>query len=186
MRVLYGHLQLLIFNSILTESEASTVVDWVHDDRGLPKYGLPNGRWSWIYVGPLLYRVCSVERPTISVESIDEVQHTPSRYRIRVGMPTSPTSPQARPFGSRQLYTNYQVRSWMVLTPSWRMLLPSCGYLLTFRLKHFDVFDDIPDDLQGKYDIVHARLLLMAVETSDPRPIIRYLVKMLKSGGYLQ
>lgn len=54
------------------------------------------------------------------------------------------------------------------------------------RLRHLNILDDIPDDLQGKYDIVHVRLLVLVVENSDPRPIIRNLVKMLKPGGYLQ
>lgn len=54
------------------------------------------------------------------------------------------------------------------------------------RLRHGNIFDDIPDDLQGKYDIVHVRLLVLVVENSDPRPIIRNLVRMLKPGGYLQ
>lgn len=54
------------------------------------------------------------------------------------------------------------------------------------RLRYLNIFDDIPDDLQGKFDIVHLRLLVLVVENSDPRPIIRNLVKMLKPGGYLQ
>lgn len=54
------------------------------------------------------------------------------------------------------------------------------------QLRYWNVFDSIPDDLQGKYDIVHVRLLVLVVENSDPRPIIRNLVKMLKPGGYLQ
>lgn len=53
-------------------------------------------------------------------------------------------------------------------------------------LRHWNIFDDIPDALQGKYDIVHVRLLALVVENSDPRPIIHNLVKMLKPGGYLQ
>lgn len=54
------------------------------------------------------------------------------------------------------------------------------------RLRHWNLFDDVPQDLQGKYEIVHVRLLVLVVENSDPRPIIRNLFKMLKPGGYLQ
>ena len=54
------------------------------------------------------------------------------------------------------------------------------------RLRQWNVFDAIPDDLRGKYDIVHVRLLVLVVENSDPRPVIRNLVQMLKPGGYLQ
>ncbi|MCJ1424137.1 hypothetical protein MMC29_002024 [Sticta canariensis] len=171
--------------SFLIESEAPTFVDYVHNDRGLPKFGLPYGRWSWIYVGPLLYRVCSAERPAISVESTDEVQHTPSPSRIRVGMPTSPTSPGTAIWltGVVRELPNAQLDGFDVdLAPaSTQQWLPS-----NVRLRHFDVFDDIPDDLQGKYEIVHVRLLLMDVKSSDPRPIIRDLVKLLKYGGHLQ
>lgn len=38
----------------------------------------------------------------------------------------------------------------------------------------------------GKYDYVHTRLLFLVVESKDPRPIIRKLLKLLKPGGYLQ
>lgn len=54
------------------------------------------------------------------------------------------------------------------------------------QLKHWNIFDDPPDELLGKYDIVHVRLLMLVVENSDPRPIIRNLVKILKPSGYLQ
>jgi SAM-dependent methyltransferase len=53
-------------------------------------------------------------------------------------------------------------------------------------LRHWNIFDDIPQDMLEKYDIVHVRLLILVVENSDPRPIIRKLIKMLKPGGYLQ
>ncbi|MCJ1261079.1 hypothetical protein MMC22_000943 [Lobaria immixta] len=54
------------------------------------------------------------------------------------------------------------------------------------RLRHWNIFDDTPDDLLGKYDIVHVRLIVLVVRNSDPRPVIRNLVKLLKPGGYLQ
>ncbi|KAK4113327.1 hypothetical protein N656DRAFT_778088 [Canariomyces notabilis] len=54
------------------------------------------------------------------------------------------------------------------------------------RMRYWNVFDDVPDDLVGKYDYVHTRLLLLVVESKDPRPIIRNLRKLLKPGGYLQ
>ena len=53
-------------------------------------------------------------------------------------------------------------------------------------LRQWNVFDTIPDELRGKYDIVHVGLLILVVENSDPRPIIRNLIQMLKPGGYLQ
>lgn len=46
--------------------------------------------------------------------------------------------------------------------------------------------DDVPSELVGQYDLVHVRLLVLAVDNSDPRPMLRNLIKMLKPGGYLQ
>lgn len=52
--------------------------------------------------------------------------------------------------------------------------------------RHWDVFTNPPEDLIGKYDYVHTRLLVLVVESKDPRPILRNLFKLLKPGGYLQ
>ncbi|MCJ1262459.1 hypothetical protein MMC22_002329 [Lobaria immixta] len=54
------------------------------------------------------------------------------------------------------------------------------------RLRYWNILDGTPDDLLSKYDIVHVRLIGLIVENSNPRPIIRNLVKILKPGGYLQ
>ncbi|KAK2038881.1 umta methyltransferase family protein [Colletotrichum somersetense] len=54
------------------------------------------------------------------------------------------------------------------------------------RVRHLNILQDIPDDLIGKYDYVHTRLLVLVVESQDPRPIIRNLGKLLKPGGRLQ
>ncbi|KAF3806819.1 hypothetical protein GCG54_00007068 [Colletotrichum gloeosporioides] len=54
------------------------------------------------------------------------------------------------------------------------------------RVRHLNILHDIPDDLVGRYDYVHTRLLLLVVESQDPRPVIRNLAKLLKPGGRLQ
>ncbi|GAB1311029.1 Methyltransferase domain-containing protein [Madurella fahalii] len=54
------------------------------------------------------------------------------------------------------------------------------------KMRYWNVFDDVPEDLVGKYDYVHTRLLLLVVESKNPSPIIRNLRKLLKPGGYLQ
>ncbi|KAJ5883738.1 methyltransferase domain-containing protein [Penicillium subrubescens] len=54
------------------------------------------------------------------------------------------------------------------------------------RMRHWNVFDEVPADLVGKYDYIHTRLLLLVVQAQDPRPIIRNLRRLLKPGGYLQ
>jgi len=53
-------------------------------------------------------------------------------------------------------------------------------------LRYWDVFEDLPDDLIGKYDFVHVRLLVLVIEHADPRFVLRNLLKMLKPGGFLQ
>jgi len=50
----------------------------------------------------------------------------------------------------------------------------------------WNVFDDVPGDLVGKYDFVHVRLLVLVIEPGKHGLVIRNLYKLLKPGGYLQ
>ena len=43
----------------------------------------------------------------------------------------------------------------------------------------FDVHGDVPEALQGRYDIVHVRLFLTVVRNNDPRPILNKMHRML-------
>ncbi|KAJ4305637.1 hypothetical protein N0V90_001168 [Kalmusia sp. IMI 367209] len=54
------------------------------------------------------------------------------------------------------------------------------------KTQNWNVFEEPPEELVGKFDLVHTRLLVLVVENKDPRPIIRNLMKLLKPGGYLQ
>ncbi|KAI2615588.1 hypothetical protein GGR54DRAFT_611901 [Hypoxylon sp. NC1633] len=54
------------------------------------------------------------------------------------------------------------------------------------RTRRWDVFDAVPDDLVGRFDYVHTRLLVLVVRDGDPRPVIRGLRALLKPGGFLQ
>jgi SAM-dependent methyltransferase len=54
------------------------------------------------------------------------------------------------------------------------------------KTAYWNVFDEPPEELKGRYDYVHTRLLVLVVEAKDPRPIIRNLFALLKPGGYLQ
>ncbi|KAB8076139.1 hypothetical protein BDV29DRAFT_170835 [Aspergillus leporis] len=56
----------------------------------------------------------------------------------------------------------------------------------TVTLRELDLFDEVPSDLIGQYDIVHLRLLVLVVQKSDPLPIIQKVFQMLKPGGYIQ
>ncbi|MCJ1275035.1 hypothetical protein MMC21_002835 [Puttea exsequens] len=53
-------------------------------------------------------------------------------------------------------------------------------------LREWNIFQDVPSDMVGKYDVVHVRLLILVIENSDPRRVVRNLLKLLKPGGYLQ
>ena len=53
-------------------------------------------------------------------------------------------------------------------------------------LRQWDVFSDCPSDTLEKYDIIHLRLLVLVVQNSDSRPILRKVAKMLKPGDYMQ
>lgn len=52
-------------------------------------------------------------------------------------------------------------------------------------LRQWSVFDDVPEDLVGTFDIVNVRLIVFVIE-EDPVPVLRHLLKLLKPGGYLQ
>lgn len=53
-------------------------------------------------------------------------------------------------------------------------------------LKTLDIHKPIPEELKGKYDVVHVRLFITVVKNDDPLPILKNLMDMLKPGGYLQ
>lgn len=58
-----------------------------------------------------------------------------------------------------------------------KSLLPS-----NVSMRHWDIFTDLPDDMVGKYDYVHVRLLVLVLH-GNSQPFIQKLLKMLKPGG---
>ena len=42
-----------------------------------------------------------------------------------------------------------------------------------------DIFKPIPDELRGKYDVVHVGLLVFVVDKDDPVPILDNLLALL-------
>ena len=46
-------------------------------------------------------------------------------------------------------------------------------------LKTMNVFGQIPDEMVGKYDVVHVRAFAIVVKGGDPRPLLENLIKML-------
>ncbi|KAF2652204.1 hypothetical protein K491DRAFT_664173 [Lophiostoma macrostomum CBS 122681] len=52
-------------------------------------------------------------------------------------------------------------------------------------LKHWNFFDEVPQEFAGKFDFVHVRLLVMVLP-DDAAPFISRLFELLKPGAYLQ
>ncbi|KAH1631441.1 hypothetical protein LV164_004483 [Aspergillus fumigatus] len=66
---------------------------------------------------------------------------------------------------------------------------PAPGFLPpNVSLSKLDILGEIPEEYREKFDVVHARLLVQVVNQagSDPVPVIRNMMKLLKPGGYLQ
>ena len=53
-------------------------------------------------------------------------------------------------------------------------------------LQQCDVFDSIPSELHGQFDVVHVRTFCVVVRGGDPNPVAANLMKLLKPGGYVQ
>ena len=46
-------------------------------------------------------------------------------------------------------------------------------------LHSLDVFDPVPEDLVGKYDVIHIQLFVLIVKKNDPVPLLRNVLRML-------
>ena len=53
-------------------------------------------------------------------------------------------------------------------------------------LTTWNIFDEVPNDLVGQFDVVHVRLLLVVVQNENAASVVRNLWKLLKPGGYIQ
>jgi hypothetical protein len=53
-------------------------------------------------------------------------------------------------------------------------------------LQSWNVFEDPPAGLIGKYDLVHMRLLVLVLLGLDTEPVLRHLYQLFKPGGTLQ
>lgn len=64
---------------------------------------------------------------------------------------------------------------------------PHPGWLPSnIKLREWNIFEEVPEDLVGKYDYIHIRLLILVVSSSTTQPVIQRLFKLLKPGEYLQ
>ncbi|KAI2602805.1 S-adenosyl-L-methionine-dependent methyltransferase [Hypoxylon sp. NC1633] len=53
-------------------------------------------------------------------------------------------------------------------------------------LRQWDIKGDVPDDLVGVYDVVHARNFVFVVKNDEIEHVLANMMKILKPGGYLQ
>lgn len=49
----------------------------------------------------------------------------------------------------------------------------------TVRLIEQDIYSPLPEDMVGKYDIVHVQLFLLCVKDNDPIPLIQKFIQLL-------
>lgn len=54
------------------------------------------------------------------------------------------------------------------------------------RLYNWNIFDEVPSELEERYDVIHLRLLLLTISGRDPGPVIKNVIKLLKPGGWIQ
>ncbi|KAJ8130305.1 hypothetical protein O1611_g3327 [Lasiodiplodia mahajangana] len=53
-------------------------------------------------------------------------------------------------------------------------------------LGKLDLKQPFPEHMHGKYDLVHVRMLILAMLPEDWEPVVRNLTTLLKPGGFLQ
>jgi hypothetical protein len=54
------------------------------------------------------------------------------------------------------------------------------------NLKVLDMKKPVPEELHGKYDLVHARMLVAAILPGEWTTIVRNLAQLIKPGGWMQ
>lgn len=57
---------------------------------------------------------------------------------------------------------------------------------LAISVSKLDLFQDVPDHLVGRYDIVHVSLVVCFVDDNHIGDIVHRLVKLLKPGGHIE
>ena len=63
---------------------------------------------------------------------------------------------------------------------------PSVWMPWNTALHEWDIFNAPPEELHGKYDIVHIRLVGIVIRDSSPLPVLHNAVMLLKPGGWIQ
>ncbi|KAI1148034.1 hypothetical protein F4825DRAFT_435267 [Nemania diffusa] len=63
---------------------------------------------------------------------------------------------------------------------------PPAALPQNLTLGELDLKQPFPENMHGKYDLVHVRMLILAMLPEDWEPVVRNLTTLLKPGGYLQ
>lgn len=63
---------------------------------------------------------------------------------------------------------------------------PKAWWPSNVTFSQMDIFADIPQHIQARYDVLNIRLFMCVVQSGDPMPLLQNLMKLLKPGGYLQ
>ncbi|TVY93982.1 N-methyltransferase, partial [Lachnellula willkommii] len=63
---------------------------------------------------------------------------------------------------------------------------PSPWLPANIHLHTWNIFEEPPKEFIETFDVVHIRLITVAIKNNDPRPVLANLRKLLKPGGYLQ
>ncbi|PMD37104.1 hypothetical protein L207DRAFT_636950 [Hyaloscypha variabilis F] len=66
-------------------------------------------------------------------------------------------------------------------------LIPRAEWLPSnVHFHHLDVFEPVPAEYIGKYDVVHIRFFAPVLGKTGPEPVVKFVLQMLKPGGILQ
>lgn len=53
------------------------------------------------------------------------------------------------------------------------------------RLRELDLYEPLPAELEGIYDVVHLRLFFVVIRNNDPAPVLKNLLRMLSKSSTL-
>ncbi|KAF9883289.1 hypothetical protein FE257_003780 [Aspergillus nanangensis] len=54
------------------------------------------------------------------------------------------------------------------------------------HMRHWNMFEDVPPELEGKFDLVHIRLLVLVLSNVEIHKPLANFLKLVKPGGYIQ
>ncbi|KAI1655852.1 S-adenosyl-L-methionine-dependent methyltransferase [Daldinia decipiens] len=86
-------------------------------------------------------------------------------------------------FRVRELYPNATLKG-LDISPA--LFPPKNELLPNLALTVLDIKQPVPEELHGKFDVVHVRMLIAGMLQNGWAPAVKNLTRMLKPGGFLQ